>query len=93
MRAALFILIAVIFFMAGLGATVTCTRALKDDDIMSTGRRHSRLIERETEPGLFWFHISVNALLALALFGGSGVLVVSAIRGPKKSSSPLSNKR
>lgn len=86
MKAFFYILIAAVLFMAGLGASVTCTRAIKENDIMSMGRRYTTLIRKEKEPRLFWITVSFNGLIAIGLFGGSAALVFSAVRGSKKSS-------
>lgn len=86
MRITVFLVLATVLFMAGLGAAVTCVRALKDNDIMSNGRRSSTLVSREQDPGRFWVHVSFNGLVAAGLFAGGAALVVSAFRKPKNKS-------
>lgn len=83
MRATSFIVLALILLLAGLGAGKVVIVALKENEIMSNGRRSSRLIRKEAEPKQFWADVTFNSVVCVGLVAGSAALVVSAIRGPK----------
>ncbi len=84
LRATLLTVLAIILLLAGLGAGKTGIEAINEDEIMSMGRRHTRLIQKESDPLFYWITVSIYAALAAGLIGASAAAATSAIRGAKK---------
>jgi hypothetical protein len=84
MRAAIFILLAIVLIMAGLGAGKTALQGIREKEIMTSGRRISSFVRKENAPGYFWSAVSYNIVMAVGLSGGGVALIVSALRGGRK---------
>lgn len=83
LRRIVLLLLAVILLAAGAGAGKTFIDALKEEEVMTGGRRVSTLVTKEKDPGHYWVSTSFHGAVALVLFGlGMGV-VWSAFRKKK----------
>jgi hypothetical protein len=83
LRRLVLLLLAVILLAAGAGAAKTFVDALKEEEVMTGGRRVSTLVTKEKDPGHYWVSTSFNAVVAVVLFGLGGAVVWSAFRKKK----------
>ena len=79
-RMILSILGAVVLLAAGLGASLTCVEGIKEKEIMSSGRRSSRLVSKEREPGSYWLNVSFYGVVGLGLLYAGGALIVGTFK-------------
>lgn len=79
-RIFLSILGALVLLAAGLGAALTCVEGIKKEEIMSGGRRVSRLVSRDREPQIYWVCVSYNGVVGVALFCAGVALIVRLFR-------------
>jgi hypothetical protein len=79
----LLLLLAVIMLAAGAGAAKTFFDALKEERVMTGGRRVSVQVTKAENPSGYWVSTSYNGVVAVALFGLGGWSMVSAFRKKK----------
>lgn len=83
-RFLLMMLCAAILLLAGYSAgRETCT-GIKEKRTMTKGRRVSRLVDQEREPGFFWLAVGANGATSVLFCGGGLYLVYLALRGPRQ---------
>lgn len=79
-RRVLCLLGAAILFLAGLGAGKTVVEGLREERVMSSGRRSSRLVSREGDSGSYWAAIGYHGVIAVGCFLGTLLLLRKGFR-------------
>ncbi len=77
------LLLAIILLAAGAGAGKTFLEALKEERVMTGGRRVSVQVTKADNPQGYWVSTCFHGGTALLLFGLGGWAAVSAFRKKK----------
>jgi uncharacterized membrane protein YedE/YeeE len=84
LRVLLFLLAAAILILASLGAGKTVKEGLEEKRIMNSGRRTSRLVDKEQDPQHYWVVIGFNTVVGVGLFGAGLWMAVKAFTPERK---------